>query len=360
MKNITNPTLILNKQTCLQHLRDMQDLATRQNLQLAPHFKTHQSVKIGKWCKTLGISAITVSSLDMAEAFAADGWEDITWAFPVNIRAINQINRIAEKASLSLYINELESASFLSKHLSSPVRCFIEIDTGYHRSGISHTDLPKIEELVQTIAETEKILFRGFYTHAGHSYGARSQAEIIAIHEDTRTKLLAVKKYFEDRHFSVEIALGDTPTCSIAQNFGGIDIIRPGNFVFYDLMQAQIGSCKESDISVVLAAPVVEKHPERDELIVHGGAVHLSKDRLIDEEGRTIYGKVVPFEPGGWGHALPNVYVKALSQEHGVIHWPGEKQSSIKIGDLIGILPIHSCLTANLMGTYVTTDGEQL
>ncbi len=30
----------------------------------------------------------------------------------------------------------------------------------------------------------------------------------------------------------------------------------------------------------------------------------------------------------------------------------------IKIGDLIGIVPVHSCLTANLMKEYLSTDDE--
>ncbi len=356
--NIIGPTLLLDKKKCLQHLRNMQDMAYANNIQLAPHVKTHQSLRIGRWCRKLGISAITVSSLEMAEQFADDGWQDITWAFPVNIRAIEKINQVAEKCSLSLYINELDSAIFLSQHVYSPVNCFIEIDTGYHRSGIDHLNYPRIDALLSIFRKSERIRFRGFYTHAGHSYGARSISEIEAIHEDTRSKLLALKAHYEARHIHAELALGDTPSCSVATQFEGIDIIRPGNFVFYDLMQEQIGSCREEDISVVLAAPIVEIHSERQELIVHAGAVHLSKDRITDENGRVIYGKVVLLEKSGWGKSLSDVYVTSLSQEHGIIRWENPGLEKMKVGDLLGILPVHSCLAANLMRSITTLDGE--
>lgn len=359
MKNISRPTLILDKQKCVRNLRNMQDMASKYNLQLAPHVKTHQSAVIGNWCRKLGISAVTASSLTMAQTFADAGWKEITWAFPVNIREIAAINELAARVTLNLYINNIDSAKFLNKHLTQPVNCFIEIDTGYHRTGINYRSTGEIEQLIQVFFEAEKIRFRGFYTHAGHSYRARKPSEILKVHEDTRQKLLSLKTYFEEKHFSVELGIGDTPCCAVASSFDGIDIIRPGNFVFYDLMQEQIGSCAEKDIAIVLAAPVVEKHPERNELIVHGGAVHLSKDTIIDEQGRIIYGKVVLFEKGGWGKSIPHVYVKAVSQEHGIIHWEGEGMEQIKIGDLIGILPVHSCLTANLMREYITLDGER-
>ncbi|MGB3467281.1 MAG: hypothetical protein WBA74_18505 [Cyclobacteriaceae bacterium] len=32
----------------------------------------------------------------------------------------------------------------------------------------------------------------------------------------------------------------------------------------------------------------------------------------------------------------------------------------MRIGDLVGIIPIHSCLTANLMGKYLTLDNKLL
>ena len=34
-----------------------------------PHFKTHQSIEVGRWLRDLGISDITVSSMDMLTIF---------------------------------------------------------------------------------------------------------------------------------------------------------------------------------------------------------------------------------------------------------------------------------------------------
>jgi len=104
---ITEPTLLLNKQICLLNIRRMKQKADKNNVQFRPHFKTHQSVEIGEWFRQEGVLSISVSSLKMARYFAEAGWDDITLAFPVNIREASQINELAGKIKLNLlFIHE--------------------------------------------------------------------------------------------------------------------------------------------------------------------------------------------------------------------------------------------------------------
>ncbi len=63
-------------------------------------------------------------------------------------------------------------------------------------------------------------------------------------------------------------------------------------------------------------------------------------------------------DDNGWGPPVDGAYVGSLSQEHGVISAPRDLIERIEIGDLLGVLPVHSCLTANLMGGYTTLDGN--
>jgi D-serine deaminase-like pyridoxal phosphate-dependent protein len=136
-----------------------------------------------------------------------------------------------------------------------------------------------------------------------------------------------------------------------------VDEFRPGNFVFYDLMQHQIGSCAVSDIAVALACPVVAIHDDRSELVVYGGGVHLSKDRM-EEQGRTIYGKLVQKTKEGWGDLISGAYVKSVSQEHGIISVMPEDLVNYQIGDYVLIIPVHSCMTADLMRGYTVLDNS--
>ena len=69
MISITRPTLLLHRPTCEANIRKMAEKAEGQNVQLIPHFKTHQSAQVGEWFSKVGVKAITVTSVKMATYF---------------------------------------------------------------------------------------------------------------------------------------------------------------------------------------------------------------------------------------------------------------------------------------------------
>ena len=357
---ITRPTLILDKQKCLNNIKFMVEKGKKNNLKFRPHFKTHQSSIIGNWFRDFGVKSITVSSVEMAEYFADNGWNDITIAFPFNMLEIEKINELAAKINLNILIISENSLDFLIKKIKHKIGFFIEIDTGYHRTGISAEDIPKIEEILNKTKNSELINFRGFLTHAGNTYQAKSRKEISDIHFDSIQKMQKIKVYFRNDFPELQISIGDTPSCTLLEDFHGVDEIRPGNFVFYDLMQKNLGVCSNEQIAVVVACPVIARYPERNEIIIYGGAVHLSKEYLLHEDGSKMFGKIVKFNENKWTEPLSGMYLSSLSQEHGTIKVDSSGFDKIRIGEVVGILPVHSCLTANLHKFYLTLSGNIL
>ncbi len=350
---ITKPTLLLDEEKCRRNMHDMFLKAQKNEVQFRPHFKTHQSLEIGRWFKALVTDKITASSLEMAEKFSVQ-WDDITVAFPVNILEIDTINKLAEKIHLNILIESPETTEFLKNNLKHEVGYFIKIDVGYHRAGILPTDSDVIERILRISDLSSLMNFKGFLTHAGQTYTCRSKEEIRKTHQKSIAQLIALKEEYPDAILSI----GDTPSCSVVEDFSSIDEIRPGNFVFYDLMQYYIGSCEISQIAVAMACPIVAIHEARSEIVIYGGGVHFSKERLEDEEFGTMYGKVVEKKGNAWGNVIPDMYVKNLSQEHGIVAVPNSRIIDYAIGDLLFILPVHSCMVANLMKEYVTIEGR--
>ncbi len=332
--------------------------ARTHNLELRPHFKTHQSLEIGSWFKDVGVKKITVSSVSMAEYFSSQ-WNDITIAFPTNILEIDSINKLAKKITLNLLIENEESISFLSEHLKFKINIFLKIDVGYHRTGINPININSINTILNKIDVNPLINFIGFLGHAGHTYKCRTHEAIKELHAKSLNIMAKLKDEYILHYPNLTISLGDTPSCSVAENFSGVNEIRPGNFVFYDLTQNKIGSNSISQIAVAMACPIVAFHEERSEIVVYGGGVHLSKDRLEDKEG-LVFGRVVEKTKNGWGDLIPNTFVKSLSQEHGIISVPNHDLDKYKIGDYLMILPIHVCMTGNLMKSYTTFDGQNI
>ncbi len=353
---ISKPTLFIDKKKCIVNINMMFLKAKTNNLDLRPHFKTHQSLEIGSWFKEIGINKITVSSVSMAEYFSTQ-WNDITIAFPTNILEIEPINKLAQKITLNLCIENEESISFLSEHLKFKINIFLKIDVGYHRTGINPENSDLIQTILEIIDANPLLNFFGFLGHAGQTYKCRTHNAIKEEHSKSLIVMAKLKDEYATKYPNLIISLGDTPSCSVADDFSGADEIRPGNFVFYDLTQNRIGSNSILQIAVAMACPIVALHKERSEVVVYGGGVHFSKDRLEDKEG-LVFGRVVEKIKTGWGDLVPNTYVKSLSQEHGIISVPNVDMDKYKIGDYLVILPIHACMTGNLMKSYTTLDGK--
>lgn len=360
MLNLVEPTLLLDKKRCVQNITRMAEKARKNNLQFRPHFKTHQAHEVGRWFREAGVTKITASSLEMAEYFSHDGWNDITVAFPVNVHEKERINKLASKITLNLLVVAPETVAWLAKEVKHPIHIFIEVDNGYHRTGVSPSDFSSIDAILNEIKMHAHFRFAGFLGHAGHSYKSEGdQNKIMAIHQESIELMVPLKARYKTAYPHMVLSTGDTPTCSVADEFPGMDEIRPGNFVFYDYQQVTIGSCTIDQVAVAMACPVVAIYPERNEVAVHGGGIHFAKDFLKLPDGSNIFGKVVTLTDKGWNTQETNMHVKSLSQEHGIIHAPKHVAEKIKVGDFVGVLPIHSCMTVDVMRNYLTVDGER-
>lgn len=360
MIEIIRPTLLLNKETCLRNIEWMAQKAEKYKMRFRPHFKTHQSAQIGEWFRSFGVEAITVSSVQMAEYFNTNGWKDITIAFPLNIFEINNINRLTASCSINVLVENKEATEVLAKKATSPIGVYIKIDTGYNRTGIPSSRTGLIDSILGELKKNNKLTFKGFLTHAGHTYSARSTNEIFSRHFDALLKLKKLKNNYKKNYPNIEISIGDTPSASICGNFDGVDELRPGNFVFYDLMQQSLGACSMKDIAVRMVCPVVAKHVSRNEVVIYGGAVHFSKESILNTDGKRLFGRIVIEKDGEKELLDTNNYLSRLSQEHGIIKTTPTNFRNINVGDLIEVFPVHSCLTANLAKRYLTTEGEEI
>jgi D-serine deaminase-like pyridoxal phosphate-dependent protein len=357
LTQITSPTLLLDEKICRSNLQNMAEKAKRHGKKLVPHFKTAQSHQIGNWAKEYGITEITTSSIKMAEYLTGQEWQNIHIAFPFNPLEIPRLNRLAETQSLSVQLINPVTTLLLAEQLTHSVGFFIEIDAGYGRTGVAVSDFGAIEEILLMSQKTDKLHFKGFYIHAGHSY---YNPDITGLYEQTRNALNMLKFKYQSEYPNLITRTGDTPGCSVMEDFGDIDELGPGNFVFYDLMQVSLGSCDREDIAVALAVPVVDIKKARKEILVHGGGVHLAKDVLVNPDGTKNFGEVVILNETGWTIPVQRSFLKSISQEHGIIQASDELIQSVKIGDVLGILPIHSCMTADCMGEYMTLDGKMV
>jgi D-serine deaminase-like pyridoxal phosphate-dependent protein len=355
---VTQPTLLLNEEQARRNIASMAAKTRAQGIHFRPHFKTHQSAEIGTWFRKEGVKSITVSSVSMAKYFASHGWKDITIAFPFNWREMDDLNSLVDHNHIELLIESVETARFLQEHLHLLTEVWIKVDVGAHRAGIDWQDGKSLQALINTILECKKLILRGLLTHDGRTYHANSVVEIQSLYRECISRVKKAAKSAEPSpHFPLEISVGDTPGCWLSEDLGGVNEVRPGNFVFFDVWQYQLGVCTAKEMVVAVACPVVAKHSDRSEVIIYGGAIHLSKEYLL-QNGIPHYGMVAFPGEGCWGVPEADCYVSALYQEHGIVKLSSDAFNRVQVGDCLCILPVHSCLTVDCLGYYLTLDGR--
>ncbi|MCX6053619.1 MAG: alanine racemase [Chloroflexi bacterium] len=360
LDQIDQPTLLLDEAGTRKNISRLSARAREKAVSFRPHFKTHQSAQIGEWFRDQKVDRITVSSVEMAEYFALHGWQNISIAFSLNIRQIARIEALARQVHLEVLIENEEALAALSIPSSSELGIWIKIDAGSARTGVSWQNAAAVLALCESVKRNKRLTLLGLLTHSGNTYQASDRIEVCRIFREGVDRLGEVRSFLEAAGWAgLKVSVGDTPGCSLCPDWSEIDEVRPGNFVFYDASQAHAGSCAFEEISLALACPVVAKHPRRREVVVYGGAVHLSKDFLL-VGGEKSYGLPALRSGNRWGAPIPGGRVRALSQEHGMVRIPGTEFDQISIGDLLFILPAHSCLSVQVMGEYLALSGEKI
>tara|TARA_B100001057_G_scaffold501172_1_gene621528 strand:- start:4597 stop:5667 length:1071 start_codon:yes stop_codon:yes gene_type:complete len=351
MLDVIRPTLLLNKDISVSNIKKLKKKVDKYNIILRPHFKTHQSIQVGEWYRDEGIKKITVSSVTMAKYFS-DDWDDIMIAFPINILEIDTLNSISKRCKISLIVDSFSVISHLDKNLFNRVNIYIKIDVGYRRAGIIYDNFSDIGDIINFCSTSKVLSFKGFVSHFGNTYNSNGKKEIISTYNKSLKKL----KDLNDLYPEYEISIGDTPSSSLVDHFPEfVSELRPGNFIFYDLFQYSIGSCDIKDIAVRMVCPIVSVYKDRGEVLIYGGSVHFSKD-FIDQNKNKSFGYAYKYEDI-WKERKKAGFIKSLSQEHGIISV--NNVENYRVGDLLAIIPIHSCLTVDKMGSFFV-DQEKL
>jgi D-serine deaminase-like pyridoxal phosphate-dependent protein len=348
---IDRPTLVVDRARAERNIARMAGKAAASGVRFRPHFKTHNAVEVGAWFRDAGVTAITVSSVEHAVLFADAGWDDVTIAFPLVTRALPTIRDLGDRIRLGVLLDSPEAVDALAA-ADARVDVWIDIDCGYGRSGAPWDDAARLAAVGTAVVRLPRARLRGALTHAGETYRAPDVDMIRATWTQTAARASAARAVLAAATGidGLEVSVGDTPGCSVMQRFDGVDEVRPGNFVFYDLQQLALGSCVEDDLALAVACPIVGVYPARGEAVVHGGSVQLSRDVAPGPGHGANFGRLAVVEADGW-RLLPaeDAFVRSISQEHGVLRCSPAVLERLRVGDLAFIVPAHACMPANLV-----------
>jgi D-serine deaminase-like pyridoxal phosphate-dependent protein len=376
LANLPTPAVVIDRNRLESNLVDMQALADREHVRLRPHTKTHKSIDIARRQVSLGATGLTVAKVGEAEVFADAGFSDIRIAYALVGR--DKLDRVARLMHAGVRMSfcvdteaaaEAASAFFSSEGLEADV--LVETDIGYGRCGV-RWDLPASAAWAARVDEKPGLRVIGILTHAGHAYGGpKDDSETLRqalerVSGQERDRMLDFAASLRDAGLkaagdgSLEISIGSTPSISAFSNTERhgfrITEIRPGNYLYLDMTQANLGVAPLDRCALTVWATVISHHDNPDgsqRFFLDAGKKVLTSDGAFGSKGYgQILASVDPMQP------IEGTLINGLSEEHGWVLASGDV--AVSVGDRVHVVPNHACVVVNTQRELYLVDGQEV
>ncbi len=347
LEDLSTPAVLVDLDVLERNVARMAERAREAGVRLRPHAKTHKCPEIARLQRTAGAWGLSVAKVGEAEVFADAGFDDLFVAYPVvGEDKGRRLVALADRVRLAVGADSVEGASTLAapfRAAGATLDVVLKVDVGYGRVGVPPE---RAVEVGRRIADLPGLRLRGVFTHAGHGYLAGTKAAVDEIARAEGERLTAAAADLRAAGLPVEeVSVGSTPTAARAMRIAGVTECRPGNYVFHDASQVELGTCSVEDCSLTVLATVVSV-PAPGRAVLDAGSKTLSSDPLRPRAG-------------GYGRVLGrSSRIDKLSEEHGVV--AVAEGESFRVGERVRVLPNHACVVANLHDSLVGVSGGRV
>jgi D-serine deaminase-like pyridoxal phosphate-dependent protein len=358
LSSLPSPFVVIDRARLERNIGAMQARARAAGVRLRPHAKTHKSPAIAMRQIQAGAVGICCAKLAEAEVFAASGIGDIRVPYPVHPSNAGRVLALMDQVTISIIVDDLEVAREWSQVMTGAgrrLRILVKVDVGFHRCGVDPSR-PDVVETIRRIAGLGGLEFLGLLSHAGHSYLAKSHAEIERIAALEADLLARLASALRDGSTPVaEISVGSTPTARFIGRQPGVTEMRPGNYVFADRTQVGLGAARADDCAQSIVSTVVSR-PAPDRAIFDAGSKTLASDGLRAFGTEAGFGLVHPSISAS--QPDPTIQIERLSEEHATARVAAT--CPLRVGDRVRIIPNHACVVTNLADELWLADGETI
>lgn len=296
-----------------------------------PHIKTHKIPNLARQQIEAGAVGINCQKITEAEVFANAGIQDILITYNIlgqaklgRLRALHdRIEKLTVVADSQKVVDGL-AASF---DPSRPLLVMVECDTGGQRCGVQTPEAAV--DLAERIAAAPGLRFNGLMTYPA-SGGA----------EQVETFLAAALAQLDTKGIPCPVrSSGGSPDFFKAHLVPSATEHRAGTYIYNDRAMIRAGHCHVDDVAMVVRATVVSR-PDLTRAVIDAGSKALTSDLL----GFKDYGQIVGAE---------GARIASLSEEHGVVDLTGCDRPFPDVGDIVRIIPNHTCVVSNLFDRMV-------
>jgi D-serine deaminase-like pyridoxal phosphate-dependent protein len=287
--------------------------------------------------------------------FAAAGIADIRLPYPINPANADRVIALLDKTRLSFIVDHPVVARQWSDAMTRAgrqVEVLVKVDVGFHRCGIDPAAADAVA-MIRGVAGLPGLRFKGLLAHAGHAYHAHNEDELCGMARDEAATLGDLVARCRREGVEIEeVSAGATPPARFSLQQAGFTEFRPGNYVYFDRTQVALGAATLDDCALTVMARVVSK-PAADRIIFDSGSKTLSNDGARGFTPAPGFGVVLRSD----GTPDDGLLIERLSEEHATVKALGGS-TTLEPGDVVRIVPNHSCVISNLADQVWLVDGN--
>ena len=336
--NVPTPAMVIDWAKVEHNSKKMSDYARTHKLRLAPHTKTHKSVRVAKLQVKDGAAALTVAKAGEAQVMSQAGAE-LFMAYPALDPARSQkLAELARTTRVRVGFDSHLAADVLAeaaRRADSTLGVLVDVDVGMHRTG-----LQTVEEsvaLAQHVMNSKGLRLDGIMCYPGQIILLPEQQTTQSLHP-VQQKLEEVIAQWKRHGLPTTIVSGgSTPTGLQSHLIPAENEIRPGTYIYYDWNCVSGKWCTIDEVAAKVVCTVVS-NAVPGKFVIDAGSKTLTRDLNFLNPSDPAYGHVVEY---------PRATVKRLSEEHGEVVL-NDSDKAPKLGDRVHVIPNHICPAVNL------------
>lgn len=348
LASLDTPAAVIDLDRMEANLQRAAAYCRQHGLDWRPHAKTHKTPALAAAQLRAGAVGVTVATLREAEVMAPVA-RDVLLAYPpigaAKLERLRSILGSGVRLSVALDSAEaLAGVAATARAAGAAAGVLVEIDVGMGRVGVPTA--ASAVALAQRAAQTAGVEYRGVMFYPGHLRAVTGDDDP-ALGEVAR-RLGEVLSALDAAGLPPAVVSGgSTPTFWHSHRIPGLTEVRPGTNIFNDRTTAAVGACAWDECAYSVLATVVSTAIP-GQAVVDAGSKALAKEELRGEGG--AYGALLD---------RPEVTVRALSEEHGVLDLSATAWRP-SVGERVRVVPNHVCVSVNLQERLWGLRGEEV
>jgi len=330
--DLETPSILIDLDIMENNIAAMQKRCDDLGIQFRPHIKTHKIPAIAQKQIDAGAVGLACQKVSEAEVFVDAGFTDIQ--IPYNIVGAKKTRRLAElakRADVTVTVDSkvvVDGIASAAQEVGSTIHMMVELVALNKRTGTTPEDA---FDLAQHIVNTDNLHFAGIMIYP-------SVAQI-------RERLQKTLSLLANANIEVEMVSGGGSGAILESHLiPELTEMRVGTYVFWDWGSVSKGWASFDDCAMRIRATVVSAN-EKSRVILDSGSKTVNAETL---DG--LFGYIVEY---------PKARLHQVNEEHGYVDFT-ECDTVPNVGDIIHIIPVHTCVVTNLHNQIYGIRGDEI